>query len=316
MKAIEVDGLSRWFGKFCAVDNISFTVEEGEIFGFLGANGAGKTTTIRMLCGILSPSGGRARVGGFDVERDTDELKRNIGYMSQKFSLYDDLTVGENLEFFGGIYRLARPRLVERVNWALAMAGLEGSEGRVTRTLAAGFKQRLALGCAVLHEPKVLFLDEPTAGTDPVSRERFWNMIRTMAKGGITVLVTTHYMDEAQQCSRLTLMDSGRIIAEGTPADLKQRSLVGRMYELTAGPFALVREALSSMGLPYAEPFGIKFHLIDPSGGLDKNFVAKLTALLAARNCQCERIKEVPPTLEDVFLALIGRDDRAAGGAV
>lgn len=222
--AVEVEELVRRFGDFVAVDRISFRVARGEIFGFLGPNGAGKTTAIRILCGLLRPSEGRALVAGFDVAADPEAVRRNIGYMSQRFSLYDDLTVEENLDFFGGIYGVTGRRRRERVEYALAMAGLEEQCRTTTRFLAGGFKQRLALGCAILHEPPILFLDEPTSGVDPVARRNFWDLIYRLSSAGHTVFVTTHYMDEAEYCHRLALMHRGRIVALGSPRSLREAS--------------------------------------------------------------------------------------------
>ena len=213
--------LTRKFGQFTAVDGIDFTVYHGEIFGFLGANGAGKTTTIRILCGLLRPSGGSCMVDGLDVGRQAESIKRRIGYMSQRFSLYEDLTVGENLEFYGGVYGLNKSRLAERKSLLLTELELERLDSRMTAGLPLGWKQRLALGCAVIHQPRVVFLDEPTGGVDPISRRNFWTMIHAMAAEGTTVFVTTHYMDEAEYCDRISIMDAGRIIAIGSPAELK-----------------------------------------------------------------------------------------------
>jgi ABC-2 type transport system ATP-binding protein len=219
---VEVKNLTRRFGKFVAVDHLSLTVMPGEIFGFLGPNGAGKSTTIRMLCGLLQPSGGEGQVAGFDLRRDTEAIKRRIGYMSQKFSLYDDLTVTENINFYGGIYGLGGDRLSARRDWAIAMAGLTGRGRDLTRLLPGGIKQRLALACAILHDPPVVFLDEPTSGVDPVSRRRFWSLIHRMAEGGKTIFVSTHYMDEAEYCGRLALISDGKMIAHGSPTALKK----------------------------------------------------------------------------------------------
>ena len=219
---IEVEGLSRTFGSFRAVDAITFSVHRGEVFGFLGANGAGKSTTIRMLCGLLAPTGGRGRVLELDLLRESEKVKPFVGYMSQKFSLYPDLTVRENLDFFGGIYRVPTARLRERIEWAIELAGLGAQRDVLTRELAGGFRQRLALGAALLHEPTLLFLDEPTAGVAPGARRSFWELIHTLAVGGTTVFVTSHYMDEVEQCDRIALMSRGRIEALGTPADLKR----------------------------------------------------------------------------------------------
>lgn len=220
---VSARGLTRVFGDFKAVDGIDFTVFRGEIFGFLGANGAGKTTTIRILTGLLSPSAGVCTVDGIDVGRDPEAVKRRIGYMSQKFSLYEDLTVAENLEFFGGVYGLSNGRLKSRRDEIMARLELTGMSSRRTSTLPLGWKQRLALACALIHEPGVVFLDEPTGGVDPISRRNFWAMIHEMASRGTTVFVTTHYMDEAEYCGRISIMDAGRIIALGSPVELKSR---------------------------------------------------------------------------------------------
>jgi ABC-2 type transport system ATP-binding protein len=219
--AVQTEGLVKRFGDFVAVDHVTLAVRRGEIFGFLGPNGAGKSTTIRILCGLLAPTEGKAEVNGFDVARAPEAVKKSIGYMSQKFSLYDDLTVEENLEFFGGVYGVPRERRAERAEYVLRMAELLDQRRAMTRSLAGGWKQRLALGCAILHEPPVLFLDEPTSGVDPVARRRFWDLIYDMAEGGATVFVSTHYMEEAEYCHRLALMHRGRVIALGTPAGLR-----------------------------------------------------------------------------------------------
>jgi len=221
--AIEVLNLTRRFGTFTAVDNVSFEVERGSVFGLLGANGAGKSTTIRMLCGLLKPSGGTARVDGEDVSRAQERVKRRIGYMSQRFSLYRDLTVGENITFFAGMYGLSGREIEARREWVLEMAGLTGREQTMAADLSGGWAQRLALGCAVLHRPPVLFLDEPTGGVDPVSRREFWDLINDLAEGGTTVIVTTHYMDEAEYCNTIHLMYGGKIVAAGPPTELRRR---------------------------------------------------------------------------------------------
>ncbi len=312
MNAIEVKNLTRCFGSFCAVNDISFSVGKGEIFGFLGANGAGKTTTIRMLCGILAPTSGMASVAGFNIAMEADLLKKHIGYMSQRFSLYEDLTVAENIEFFAGIYGINRVDIKKRSAWVLNMAGLNGKEDLITSTLSAGWKQRLALGCAVMHKPKVLFLDEPTAGVDPISRKQFWDLIYEMAASGVTVLVTTHYMDEAEHCHRLTLMDRGVIIAEGSPTDLKTRVLKGTLFEVEAEPFSQVNEALKNMDLSYVEPFGLKFHFLTPAEASGSNIQESIKARLINARCLVHHIHPIKPMLEDVFLALIGRKNKEA----
>lgn len=219
--SVTIDRLSKRFGDFVAVDDVTLNVSKGEIFGFLGPNGAGKSTTIRILCGLLAPSTGSATVAGFDVATQSESVRKNIGYMSQRFSLYDDLTVNENIDFFSGIYGVARERRAARKQYAIEMADLHGSEDRMTRTLPGGLKQRLALGCAILHEPPIVFLDEPTSGVDPIARRTFWDLIYQLSEAGQTVFVTTHYMDEAEYCHRLALMYKGKVIALGTPAELK-----------------------------------------------------------------------------------------------
>ncbi len=229
--AIETRELVKRFGAFTAVDGVTLEIGRGEVFGFLGPNGAGKTTTIRILCGLLEPTSGVARVNGYDVAAEPERVKQSIGYMSQKFSLYDDLTVEENLEFFSMVYGVPRERREERKQYALRMAGLEEERRRMTRELAGGWKQRLALGCAVLHEPRVLFLDEPTSGVDPVARRKFWDLIYEMAEGGSTVLVSTHYMDEAEYCGRLALMHRGRVVALGSPEELRAQCREGASME-------------------------------------------------------------------------------------
>ena len=230
--AIIIENLVKQFGTFVAVDHVSLSVSKGEIFGFLGPNGAGKSTTIRLLCGLLTPTSGRASVAGYDVATQPELIRRNIGYMSQKFSLYDDLTVEENIEFFSGICGVKRSHRKERMQYVLEMAGIADRRHVMTRTLAGGWKQRLALGCAILHKPAIVFLDEPTSGVDPIARRSFWDLIYELSGAGHTVFVTTHYMEEAEYCHRVALMYGGRIIALGTPADLKRAASLTTMEEL------------------------------------------------------------------------------------
>ncbi|MGB4853731.1 MAG: ABC transporter ATP-binding protein, partial [Ignavibacteria bacterium] len=232
MNSIEVHNLTKKFEKFTSVNNISFEVGEGEVFGFLGSNGAGKSTTIKMLCGILSPTSGDANVGGFSIRDNPDMVKRNIGYMSQKFSLYNDLTVAENINFFGGVYGLKDQILRERKKWVLEISELHNKEHTPASSLAVGYKQRLALGCAVIHEPKIVFLDEPTGGVDPISRRRFWDLINDLSEKGTTVFVTTHYLDEAEFCNRIILIDEGKLIANGSPDELKKKYITNPVIEL------------------------------------------------------------------------------------
>ena len=229
---VEVEHLVKRFGSFVAVNNVSFSVQPGEIFGFLGSNGAGKTTTIRMLCGLLTPTSGRANVGGFDLATESEQIKRNIGYMSQKFSLYDDLSVRENIDFFSGIYGVEQARMNERRDYVLELAGLGDRQNTMTHLLPGGWKQRLALGCAILHEPSILFLDEPTSGVDPIAGRSFWDLIYKLSEDGHTVFVTTHYMDEAENCHRLALMHRGRIIALGTAPELKKELKTRTLMQL------------------------------------------------------------------------------------
>ncbi len=306
--AIEVESLSKKFGSFTAVDAISFDVKRGEIFGFLGANGAGKSTTIRMLCGLLEPTSGRATVGGFDVQRQTDQVKKSIGYMSQRFSLYEDLTVEENIRFFGGVYGLTNGKIRERMGWVMEMAGLTGRERSLTRTLSGGWKQRLALGCAVLHEPAILFLDEPTSGVDPVSRRSFWDLINRLSAEGVTVLVTTHYLDEAEYCNDIILINAGSLIAGGSPTDLKTRHITYPILEVDTSDPVKSMELL--LGQPWAietSLFGTYLHVgvRDEAAGRDS-----LGALLAGRGIGVKRIERITPSLEDVFLRLLEEDAR------
>ena len=299
--SVTVENLTRTFGDFVAVDHISLEVKKGEIFGFLGPNGAGKSTTIRMLCGLLMPTGGSGSVGGYDVITQSEEIKRSIGYMSQKFSLYDDLTVEENINFFSGIYSVAETRKQERKEWALEMSGLAESRGALTRTLPGGYKQRLALGCAILHEPAILFLDEPTSGVDPISRRNFWNMIYDMAKAGTTVFVTTHYMDEADYCDRLALIYRGRIIAEGTPNELRKSSMTRDVLEIEAEPLVAAMEVLEKQGIETAI-FGSLLHATVEDA---KTAIPKISTVLSDANIIVHRIDKIVPSLEDVFVTLI-----------
>lgn len=301
--AIEVDRIFKTFGSFTAVQNVSFSVEAGEVFGLLGSNGAGKSTVIRMLCGLMSPSAGRARVLGFDVAREPEAVKRRIGYMTQRFSLYEDLTVRENLRFFGGVYGLRGRALGEREAWALHLTDLEGKEELLTGALPGGWKQRLALACAVLHRPKVVFLDEPTGSVDPISRRRFWRLIDGMAGEGVTLLVTTHYLDEAEHCSRLALMHAGRLVALGSVAEMKS-VLAGRaVLEVVCSRYL---EALACLeGLDFileASVFGTRLHIVvhDPEGASRRVREALDDAGIAV-----ESVEHVVPSLEDVFIHYI-----------
>ncbi|WP_224961676.1 ABC transporter ATP-binding protein [Geomonas subterranea] len=300
--AVVVRDLVKRFGDFVAVDNISLEASPGEIFGFLGPNGAGKSTTIRMLCGLLRPSSGQALVAGLDVAREPERVRQNIGYMSQKFSLYNDLKVIENLRFFAGMYSVPAADLTERIDWAIDMAGLSGREQLLTGTLAAGWKQRLALGCAVLHRPPIVFLDEPTSGVDPISRRLFWELIHRMADDGVTVFVTTHYMDEAEYCNRLVLIDRGRIVASGSPLELKEKSMAGDLLLVECDQVGKALEELhGAPGVTDAAIFGNALHLVVPSA---QRAIPQVQEFLAARGIQTTRIERIRPSLEDVFVAL------------
>jgi ABC-2 type transport system ATP-binding protein len=301
--AVRVENLTRTFGDFVAVDHINLEVAKGEIFGFLGPNGAGKSTTIRMLCGLLMPSAGSGTVGGFDIITQSEEIKQNIGYMSQKFSLYDDLTVEENINFFSGIYSVPESGRQVRKDWALEMSGLMDKRETLTRTLPAGFKQRLALGCAILHEPLILFLDEPTSGVDPISRRNFWNLIYEMAKGGTTVFVTTHYMDEADYCDRLALIYRGRIIAEGTPDELRKNYMAHAVLEIEVEPLVDAMTMLAKEGVETAV-FGSLLHATLPKEDAHAA-IPRIRKVLEDARFTVRRIEPIAPSLEDVFVTLI-----------
>jgi ABC-2 type transport system ATP-binding protein len=303
--AIDVRGLSRRFGSFVAVDNLSFSVKQGEIFGFLGANGAGKSTTIRMLCGLLRPSAGTALVGGVDVSRDPEGVKRRIGYMSQKFSLYEALTVDQNIRFYGGIYGLDRDRLEQRRKFVLEMAGLDGRGATQTRALPGGWRQRLALGCAILHEPSIVFLDEPTGGVDPLSRRRFWDLIGDLSANGTTVLVTTHYLDEAEHCHRIAIIQAGKMAALGTAGELKQVFATRPIVEIRAPrPIEAMAMLDRHDGVEKTSLFGTAVHAVLKPGILTP---AAVEALLRAEGIEVQAVGVVSPSLEDVFLDVVER---------
>jgi len=307
--AVEIEELVKTFGPFTAVDRVSLKVSRGEIFGFLGPNGAGKSTTIRMLCGILTPTSGMGRVGGFDIHRESEKIKQNIGYMSQKFSLYEDLTVEENLNFYSGIYRLSSAIREERKEWVLQMAGLKDRKSSLTSTLAGGWKQRLALGCAILHEPSILFLDEPTSGVDPLSRRRFWDLIYELAGRGVTVFVTTHYMDEAEYCDRLALIDQGRIIALGTPQELRTQRMPEAVWELETERLVEALNALRPAAgaarqttVREVAVFGNTLHVLSKREE-DPSFLIRSS--LAEKGIIARRLERIEPSLEDVFVSLV-----------
>ena len=302
--AISVRDLTRRFGSFTAVDGISFDVRAGEVFGFLGANGAGKSTTIRMLCGLLRPSSGSATVGGVDVARDPEGVKRRIGYMSQRFSLYEALTVDQNIRFFAGVYGIEGRRFEERRRFVLEMAGLNGRESVLTRELSGGWRQRLALGCAILHEPPIVFLDEPTGGVDPVSRRQFWRLIAALARGGTTVLVTTHYLDEAEHCDRIAVISAGRLAALGTNEELRGVFAGRTIVELRgATPVALMRALDALSEVETTSLFGTAVHAVLRPRAPADHVVARLRA--AGHDVTSADVVE--PSLEDVFLELVER---------
>lgn len=305
--SVEVEGLVKTFGSFIAVDHIDFKVKKGEIFGFLGPNGAGKSTTIRMLCGLLMPTSGKGRVGGFDIIKEPENIKQIIGYMSQKFSLYEDLTVIENLHFFGGIYGLSGSHQREREEEVLNLVGLKEHRNRITGSLAVGLKQRLAIGCSILHSPSILFLDEPTSGVDPISRRNFWSLIQRMAENEVTTFVTTHYMDEAEYCDRLALIYQGKIIALGSPTELKLRKLGHWMMEVKCEPL------IPAFDLLRREPwiketaiFGDGLHVVVEKW---EDAEQKIRELFNSNEIFLRRLEFIRPSLEDVFISLIGREE-------
>ena len=311
--AIDVRHLSRRFGHFLAVDDVSFTVRTGEIFGFLGSNGAGKSTTIRMLSGLLRPSSGTAIVGGIDVAVDPEGVKRRIGYMSQRFSLYELLTVDQNIRFFGGVYGLSPAQLEARRAFVVEMAGLRGREGTLARDLAGGWRQRLALGCAILHEPAILFLDEPTGGVDPLSRRRFWGLIDALAASGVTILVTTHYLDEAERCHRVTLIHAGRLAAIGTTREVKQVFAGRPIVEVRTLRATDAMRALDAMAeVEKTSLFGTAVHAVLRSAQMTAK---ALEDRLRADGIPVQSVRLVTPSLEDVFLDVVERAESARAAA-
>ena len=308
--SVVIEDLVKRFGSFTAVDRISLSVRRGEVFGFLGPNGAGKSTTIRILCGLLRPTAGRATVAGFDVEHNPESVRQNIGYMSQKFSLYNDLKVIENLRLFAGLYSVPRNSARERIEWALAMSNLKGRESLITGTLPGGWKQRLALGCAVLHRPPIIFLDEPTSGVDPISRRQFWDLIHQMASQGVTVFVTTHYMEEAEYCNRLALIYRGRMVALGTPSELKSSSMTGELLLVDCEPLGPAIDVLKSApGVLDVAVFGNALHLVVERA---QDAIPAIKSALNGHEIKLNRIEPIPPSLEDVFVALTSHS--SAGG--
>ena len=309
--AVIAEKLTKRFGSFTAVNQLDLTIAKGEIVGFIGPNGAGKSTTIRMLCGLLRPSAGRAVVAGYDVGREPETVRAHIGYMSQKFSLYGELTVRENLRVFGGLYLVPRHEMDERMATAISMAGLQGREDALVRTLAGGWKQRLALGCAILHRPPVLFLDEPTSGVEPEARRRFWELIHHLASDGVTILVSTHYMEEAEYCNRIALINAGRLVAAGGPRELRRRQLGGTLYEIECAAAGAALLALQQApGVIDATIFGDKLHVLLH----DAANASGLQSFLAKQDIQSGPPREITPSLEDVFVQLVTRE-HASGSA-
>lgn len=313
--AVTVENLEKRFGTFQAVDKVSFQVKRGEIFGFLGPNGAGKSTTIRMLCGIVTPTAGKASVLGFDVFNDAEKIKANIGYMSQKFSLYEDLTVEENIDFYSGIYQVPQAVKMERKEWVIAMSGLEEHRNSLTSVLAAGWRQRLALGCALLHNPSVIFLDEPTSGVDPISRRNFWSLIYELAGKGVTVFVTTHYMDEAEYCDRLAMIYRGELVAMGTPEEMKSRYMPTDILGLECPePFVVLQKINEIREVKEAALFGRGLHLSVQEA---KKAIPIIADFLKGSKLSYTRLEQIKPSLEDVFVSIIeARDNRTNGQGV
>jgi len=309
MFSIEVNNLNKTFGKFVAVNNISFKVKAGEIFGFLGANGAGKSTTIKMLCGLLEPTSGDAIVGDYSIKSQSDLVKKNIGYMSQRFSLYNDLTVKENIRFFGGVYGLEGKELNQRMEWILKTANLIGKENLLTTSLPGGIKQRLALGTAVIHKPKIVFLDEPTSGVDPISRRSFWDLINELSAEGITVLVTTHYLEEAEYCGNIILINAGNLIAEGNSKVLKTKYLQNPIYEIQCSNIVDVMELFDKSEIvDETSIFGNSIHIITNNNFVNENQI--YTELKKLPNIQINKVEKIVPTLEDVFIHLLEKDKK------
>ncbi len=309
--AVTVENLEKSFGSFQAVNKVSFQVKRGEIFGFLGPNGAGKSTTMRMLCGIIAPTAGKADVIGFDVFKEAEQIKAHIGYMSQKFSLYEDLTVEENIDFYSGIYQIPAAEKQSRKEWVITMAGLEEHRGSLTSVLAGGWRQRLALGCALLHRPPVIFLDEPTSGVDPISRRSFWDLIYQLAAEGVTVFVTTHYMDEAEYCDRLAMIYRGELVAIGTPDELKARYMSADILNLECpDPFAMLQAVNGIPEVKEAALFGRGLHLsvADAQAALPV-----IAAALKEREAVYTKLEKIRPSLEDVFVSIIEARDSMTG---
>jgi len=306
--AIVTQELTKRFGRRLAVDRVNLRVRQGEVYGFLGPNGAGKSTTIRMLCGILDPTEGGGTVLGYDIRREQERIKEQIGYMSQRFSLYEDLTVEENLEFYASIYAVPKAEWRARIERMIQMADLKGREEDLAGTLSGGWKQRLALGCSIVHTPQLIFLDEPTAGVDPVSRRNFWDLIYRLAEEGATIMVTTHYMDEAEHCDTLGFIYKGRLLVQGSPAEIKATQLQGQVWEVDCTLPGRGVEVLERMeGVEEVVRYGRLLHLITTKDGLSE---ARVTNTLEKAGIRVRRVEEVPPSIEDIFVSFVGLDER------
>ncbi len=304
--AVITENLTKKFGDFTAVDHVNFSIPRGQIFGFLGPNGAGKTTTMRMLLGLLRPTAGTALVLGLDVVQQISQIRRRIGYMSQKFSLYNDLTVNENLNFYGGTYGVRGQKLRERKAYILNMAGLKGRERELTRNLSGGWKQRLALGTAIIHEPDMLFLDEPTAGVDPISRRAFWNLLYELAEKGTTIFVTTHYMDEAEHCQNLAFIQRGKIVAQGSPQEMKLNQMPGDVLEVDCNhPNRAIRVLRDMAVFTEVALYGAQIHVVTPPDTAAEAHRTAIKAALAAAGIQVNTVDSIVPSLEDVFIASV-----------
>jgi ABC-2 type transport system ATP-binding protein len=309
--AIQVLGLTKKFGDFVAVNNVNFEVQRGEIFGFLGPNGAGKTTTIRMLLGLLTPTSGTAKVIGYDVVKENEPMRQRIGYMSQKFSLYNDLTVAENLDFYGGVYGVHGSKLQARKQYIVGMAGLVGRERELTRNLSGGWKQRLALGAAIIHEPEALFLDEPTAGVDPISRRAFWELIYELAEAGTTILVTTHYMDEAEHCQNLVFIQRGNLVAQGSPEEIKVTKMRGDVVEIDGDDPGQAIQILR--GLNVFEEVALYGSLIHVVTDNVQTHIPLIKKSLTDQKITVTSIERIPPSLEDVFISSAREAEKVVG---
>jgi ABC-2 type transport system ATP-binding protein len=308
MLAVETHKLTKRFKNLVAVDQLDLTIEEGEVYGFLGPNGSGKSTTIRMLCGLLDPSEGEGKVLGFDIKKQPERIKENIGYMAQAFGLYEELTVMENLEFYAGVYLVPKERRKERIAEMIAMAGITGRENQLAGQLSGGWKQRLALSCSLIHQPQMLFLDEPTAGVDPVSRRKFWELIYRVSEGGTTIMVTTHYMDEAEHCDRLGFIFQGKIVATGTPEEIKHSPIAGQLIELECQPIMEALRLLSNrFGVQRVARFGPWVH-VHVDGG--EAIQQEIHQLLNRGGIKIESSRVIVPTIEDLFISMVEKEEQ------